>query len=176
MNKDKLSYAEMLKDPRWQKKRLEIMQRDGFRCQHCLSEDKELQVHHLVYDKDKKPWEYENCELVTLCNECHENETEDSRMIYPCFQDLLYQFKLTGLSSPVLCSILNSLTETLYSYNRDTEKHFLDEQIKYIIESAVYGSGCVGDLRIAHKMDIDVKDYAENVFPGYKDYILKRED
>ena len=109
MKKEKLSYAEMLKDPRWQKKRLEVMQRDGFRCQHCLREDKSLQVHHLVYDKDKKPWEYENNQLITLCEDCHQNETEDYRMVYPCFQDLLFQFKSSGLSAAVLCLSVLSL-------------------------------------------------------------------
>ena len=30
-------YVEKLKDPRWQRKRLEIMQRDGFRCREWLN-------------------------------------------------------------------------------------------------------------------------------------------
>ncbi len=30
---DKQQYASKLKDPRWQKKRLEILQRDDFACQ-----------------------------------------------------------------------------------------------------------------------------------------------
>ena len=88
MKKEKLSYAEMLKDPRWQKKRLEVMQRDGFRCQHCLSEDKSLQVHHLVYHKNYKPWEYENEELITLCHRCHEIETEEKVKSYEIFKEL----------------------------------------------------------------------------------------
>lgn len=176
MKKEKLSYAEMLKDPRWQKKRLEVMQRDGFRCQHCLSEDKPLQVHHLVYDKDKKPWEYDNNQLITLCEDCHQNETGDSRMIYANFQDLLYEFKLSGLSSAVLCSILSYITETIYSYNNDYEKPYFDEQIKKIIEYAVYGAGTLGDVITASKMGIDVDSYVENVCPEIRDYIIRKED
>ena len=30
-----MGYSEKLKDPRWQKKRLEILERDNFRCQYC---------------------------------------------------------------------------------------------------------------------------------------------
>lgn len=177
MKKEKLSYAEMLKGPRWQKKRLEVMQRDGFRCQHCLSEDKPLQVHHLVYDKDKKPWEYENNQLITLCEDCHQDETEDYRMVYPCFQDLLFQFKSSGLSAAVLCSMINYVTETLYSYNtNNNEKPFFDNQIKKIIEYAVYGAGSLGDVIIASKMGIDVNDYVENVCPEIKDEIKNMED
>jgi len=66
-------YSEKLKDPRWQKKRLEIMQRDGFECKHCNCKSKELNVHHLYYEKFINPWESNNNYLITLCKDCHEN-------------------------------------------------------------------------------------------------------
>jgi hypothetical protein len=65
------------KHPLWQKKRLEIMQRDGFRCVSCDSEEDILNVHHTVpYRKGAKPWEYENKELTTLCENCHKEISE----------------------------------------------------------------------------------------------------
>lgn len=64
-----LTYSEKLRDPRWQKKRLEVMQRDGFKCQICGSIDIELHVHHKSY-KDN-PWESDASELITYCKECH---------------------------------------------------------------------------------------------------------
>jgi hypothetical protein len=70
-----IPYSEQLKDPRWQKKRLEIMQRDNFQCQICGNKTKTLNVHHFQYGKNKKPWEYENDNLITLCEECHESIT-----------------------------------------------------------------------------------------------------
>ena len=70
----KESYQKLLRDPRWQKKRLEIMNRDGFQCVDCGAEDKTLNVHHLYYGAGLAPWEYENSSLVTLCEECHEIE------------------------------------------------------------------------------------------------------
>lgn len=70
----KSKYAEKLRDPRWQKKRLEIMQRDEFTCQACDSKEKTLNVHHCYYKKGADPWDYENESLVTLCEECHESE------------------------------------------------------------------------------------------------------
>lgn len=66
-----MSYAEKLKDPRWQRKRLEVMERDGWRCQHCKATDKPMTVHHVVYHQRHNPWEYENDELMALCDECH---------------------------------------------------------------------------------------------------------
>jgi hypothetical protein len=64
------------KDPRWQKKRLKIMERDNFMCTSCQDDGNTLNVHHRVpYRKDTKPWEYEDDELTTLCEVCHEDIT-----------------------------------------------------------------------------------------------------
>jgi hypothetical protein len=93
MKKEKQNYVAMLKDPRWQKKRLEIMQRDNFTCQHCGCTDKSLQVHHLWYSSLKKPWEYNDESLITLCEHCHELETEYNGELYSSFCD----FTLTGI-------------------------------------------------------------------------------
>jgi hypothetical protein len=71
-------YSDLLRDPRWQKKRLEILQRDNFTCQHCKDTETELHVHHEEYHG--KPWEVESNKLVTLCKHCHfiiENFTID---------------------------------------------------------------------------------------------------
>lgn len=67
-------YANLLKDPRWQKKRLEILQRDNFKCTECGDDSHSLHVHHLFYTKGLKPWEYPNDALVTLCKKCHNNK------------------------------------------------------------------------------------------------------
>lgn len=66
-----MTYKEQLKDPRWQKKRLEIMERDGWQCQCCFDRDNTLTVHHKKYDNGKMAWEYENELLITLCEDCH---------------------------------------------------------------------------------------------------------
>lgn len=41
----KTSYYEQLKDPRWQKKRLEIMNRANFKCEECGDSENMLSVH-----------------------------------------------------------------------------------------------------------------------------------
>lgn len=64
-------YSDLLKDPRWQRLRLEVMQRDDFTCQSCKSKDKTLQVHHKKYVFNQKPWEYSTEELITYCEDCH---------------------------------------------------------------------------------------------------------
>lgn len=60
-------------DPRWQKKRLSILDRDEFACQCCGSTSKTLHVHHLFYKKSSEgPWDYEDEALITYCDECHD--------------------------------------------------------------------------------------------------------
>ena len=71
MNK---SYSEKLKDPRWQRRRLEIMQRDNFTCSGCASTTKTLHVHHSNGYRNIEPWEYGDNELKTLCEDCHDAE------------------------------------------------------------------------------------------------------
>jgi hypothetical protein len=64
-----MNYKEKLRDPRWQKKRLEILKRDKWKCKLCKDEKTELHVHHINYTGE--PWEAPNSDLVTLCAHCH---------------------------------------------------------------------------------------------------------
>lgn len=66
-----MNYSEKLKDPRWQKKRLEILQRDNFTCQCCMDSNSTLNIHHIYYTKGKQPWDVDNESLLTLCEHCH---------------------------------------------------------------------------------------------------------
>lgn len=70
------AYWELLKDPRWQRLRLEVMSRDLFTCVECNATDKTLNVHHTYYAKGRKPWEYEPESLRTLCEDCHSTVTD----------------------------------------------------------------------------------------------------
>lgn len=73
---DYVPYWQLLRDPRWQRKRLEIMERAGFQCEECRAADKTLNVHHTHYVKGRKPWEYQNTDLRCLCEDCHGATTE----------------------------------------------------------------------------------------------------
>lgn len=64
-----MTYKEKLQDPRWQKKRLEILSRDNFTCQLCNDKETTLHVHHNQYISD--PWDVENDKLITYCQYCH---------------------------------------------------------------------------------------------------------
>ncbi len=70
------SYAGLLLSTEWRDKRKEILKRDQNKCRICNSTE-ELQVHHrqyhysLVLRKFRKPWEYPNNLLISLCKKCH---------------------------------------------------------------------------------------------------------
>ncbi len=66
-----MNYSDKLKDPRWQRKRLEILNRDDFTCKLCQDTKSTLHVHHKKYEAGKDPWEYENENFETLCYVCH---------------------------------------------------------------------------------------------------------
>jgi hypothetical protein len=86
------NYSELLRDPRWQKKRLEIMQRDEFSCQNCGDGESILNVHHKYYVSGKKPWEYDNVSLITLCEDCHECEETCKKENELTFLETFYNF------------------------------------------------------------------------------------
>lgn len=65
-------YKEALSHPKWQKKRLEIMSRDNWKCKGCGTEEETLHVHHKIYIKGRMPWEYDDDKLETYCLKCHE--------------------------------------------------------------------------------------------------------
>lgn len=74
MTAAKPTYSELLRDPRWQRRRLEIMNRADFSCEQCRDKSSTLNVHHKIYRKGAPPWEYSDAELVCLCETCHEVE------------------------------------------------------------------------------------------------------
>jgi hypothetical protein len=60
------------KDPRWQKKRLELLQKAGWTCEVCEAKDSELNIHHRFYSKKSSgPWDYPDKAFSVLCKTCH---------------------------------------------------------------------------------------------------------
>ena len=119
----KKTYSEQLKDPRWQKKRLEIMNRDCFTCCHCGDSESTLNIHHKKYTYGKNVWDYPNENLITLCESCHKKitivkETSNdiiqnygflgSELLLECLQ------LLSNLNPPKVKLIIKFLTEMQY--------------------------------------------------------------
>jgi hypothetical protein len=114
-------YMKKLRDPRWQQKRLEIMQRDKFTCRGCKATTQTLHVHHVYYINNCNPWEYSESCLITLCDSCHEKETKlaldfrnnlicilaERGLLWNDFQNLCAGFTLWAGSNPKQdCAVL----------------------------------------------------------------------
>lgn len=80
-----MNYQEYLKSYKWNALKQKVLRRDNYLCQGCLSETKNLQVHHLTYDRVQN----EMCfDLITLCRKCHsfihnKDSVEDFILEYP---------------------------------------------------------------------------------------------
>jgi hypothetical protein len=104
----KSAYAEKLRDPRWQKKRLRILERDNWKCQCCYSTTSALHVHHLHYTRGKEPWEYEDKSLVVLCEQCHKEEPELLPQVLELYRTHVARFLLADdirtIAALIMCA------------------------------------------------------------------------
>ena len=112
----KKTYSEKLKDPQWQKRRLEIMARDGFTCQYCAASDKALSVHHLYYVSNREPWNYPGWSLITICNDCHRSEHLNSDQREEMWESAVSHF---AVRSPFWCDYFSDIAAM---YERLSEK------------------------------------------------------
>ena len=104
-----MTYTDKLRDPRWQRKRLEIFQRDNFTCRNCKDEATLLTVHHLCYLPNVEPWDHPDILLLTLCDPCHEDNKEYDA-----------QAKLGRLRRVILEEIRTELEDSLsVNYDKD---------------------------------------------------------
>jgi len=71
-----MTYSDKLRDPRWQKKRLEILQQRNWTCEDCGDTKSTLHVHHCYYARAFEPWEYSDNALKCLCWSCHEQRED----------------------------------------------------------------------------------------------------
>lgn len=104
------SYSEKLRDPRWQRKRLEILNRDKFTCIQCKCTDKTLHVHHCFYEWGRDPWDYPDTSLITLCETCHEDESALADMKKLVITELSARGALSWHYDSIACDIHDIFT------------------------------------------------------------------
>jgi len=127
-----MNYSEKLKDPRWQKKRLEILVRDSWTCQRCDDKTSTLVVHHRDYLKDKDPWDYPNELLITLCEHCHQEQLDRNQIEQSLIHEMRRLFLTdelfiiadgfrqipSGYSTMELWDIAESVRDTAFIFRR----------------------------------------------------------
>lgn len=100
------AYQEKLRNPLWQKRRLEVLELCNWRCQICGSRDRTLNVHHKVYIKNHEPWDYEDYLLTTLCEDCHKKQHLHQQYAK---ETLLSMFAFLGIGSNDMIGMAESL-------------------------------------------------------------------
>jgi cytochrome c553 len=141
-NDRKEAYLKKLRDPRWQKKRLQILSRDGWACQSCGDTETTLNVHHKYYKKNADPWDYLDEPLVTLCEICHEEETT-GRQQYDA--ELITAFRkhfLNGAmetlamgAAQMRAHTVNEVLASLIAHvmqNEDAQRQALDQYFEFL--------------------------------------------
>lgn len=93
-----MTYSDKLKDPRWQKKRLEIFNLQDWKCQNCGSATDQLHLHHRYYKPKTEPWDYPNSAFLTLCHECHDDATASVKSFDETFKSALMPIHLGNIA------------------------------------------------------------------------------
>ena len=109
------SYAAKYKDPRWQKKRLDIFQRDNWTCRSCNTKETTLHVHHMAYRPGADPWDYPDHMLMTRCEDCHEPGTAEA---YELMDAVVRAFGSSDFMTSLLLLITTDGVETLRALER----------------------------------------------------------
>lgn len=86
----RIEYKEQLKDQRWFYVRARVMERDLHKCQKCGTW-RNLEVHHLRYEYGRKAWEYNDRDLLTLCDKCHEKAHKEAGTLPTDPWDVLFE-------------------------------------------------------------------------------------
>jgi len=129
-----ISYSEKLKDVRWQKKRLEVLERAGWKCEDCgAAEGVCLHVHHKWYEREKEPRGYPDECFVACCEDCHDAREQMKREMAVLFPSLTPEMQSVmfeaaraslaeGVQNELMVGISLLLTLTHWSKYRATSQ------------------------------------------------------
>lgn len=115
------TYSKQLQSPKWQRKRLQVLERDNFTCLSCGDTGEQLQIHHINYVYGKLPEDYELGEMITLCRDCHESVTVKIKQCN-------WVIRQMGKS----VEKLDILTDILFALSNRYKVEVLNETLKYI--------------------------------------------
>ena len=88
-----MEFKDQYKHPKWQKRRLDALEKSEFTCTCCGSDETQLHVHHRQYFKGRMIWEYADDELEVLCETCH----QDAHQVTDALKTLLSTLPVDGM-------------------------------------------------------------------------------
>lgn len=114
MQRANLTYAEKLRDPRWQKKRLEILNLAKWQCEDCGTEKVELHIHHSHYLYGVDPWDHPGDLMTVVCKSCHKERQLVEQTIHTILGYVCQMTDLTTLRSHLLPTIARDFRAALF--------------------------------------------------------------
>ena len=163
--KHQIDYESYIRSSEWQEKRQERLRIDGFTCKACGT-NKDLQVHHLTYDRLSK----ENMDdLITLCADCHKKE-HNYRELY----------NLTHKINTVVNYKLNQLAHDIrkitaeYIVNREGDTALGKYNIANNKELAKFGEAVDGYLK-SQEFKIQLSNFNYPLFSKFEVTKLRSE-
>jgi len=119
------AYSDKLKHPNWQRKRLEVLNRDNFTCRMCGDTETCLNVHHTMYQGE--PWQADVATLRTVCEDCHKvlheakqyNVLKVVKRLSPCGSYQIF-YAFTDKEVLVLHLMIGSLLSLHYAIDYQT--------------------------------------------------------
>jgi hypothetical protein len=149
-----MTYADKLKDPRWQKKRLEVFDANKWTCEQCGIPGQTLHAHHKRYQWGKDPWDYNLIDLACLCEDCHKQVSIADDILKGKhknkeIQEAAYGFKymlgllLSGLDESEYTEALNFLSGAVSDispparFERDMHTRPLSEMVELLLQDSI---------------------------------------
>lgn len=164
---NKKEYQKLLRDKRWKERRIEILERDSYKCIKCGSSEN-LIVHHKFYE-EKAPWEYSDEQLETVCKSCHKEhhringnsykkyiQTVSYIADFTCEED---NEQLTGDFNIEFISNEEIVKDTFEEYNNDFIQAINNAVINVYAMSEIQNSG-----RIKVNIKSKIKDVSITLF------------
>lgn len=175
--KSEIRRERLYQDPRWRKKRSEVLKRDKHKCQICDCEAQD--VHHIKYiNSYNAPWNIENDYLVSLCKQCHykfDGTSSDDYVFIPASQPILlpkYDDECCHLYRDEMLEIpaWNKMKPVLESFTHRTNYPIKDLElaIYYPLSSKMWQKYVLKDFEGCDELDafIDSIRYAPEEFKG----------
>jgi len=121
-----MTYSEKLKDPRWQKRRLEVLAAANWTCSTCDATEKTLHVHHNFYRSKTEPWDYPDHALSVLCESCHD-QAENHRREFKMTMEGLSETDSMYFAVPAVTGFMKALRmQELLAANPDHKEKLKD--------------------------------------------------
>jgi hypothetical protein len=119
-----------------------VFERDNWGCQSCGDDTQTLCVHHLYYLPSKEPWEYPLKALITLCEDCHESETEIKQDVDNTLLFAFHSHFLNSYIHQIACGIglmklqhTSEVVATMLEWalqNPNIQQEFIDRYFEYL--------------------------------------------